>query len=131
MKLNSRRTAMLLSSCVSSLCLVLSIQAGTPVFQYSTGDLVLTFRKTGFDGTGTVAASELEVDVGQASTYYNAAPGTVISISQYSASLLNGSFDSLNDMSWSVGGCVPAVGGYADSSVPVKTLWATSPWSVP
>jgi len=121
---------MLLSSFVSSLCLVLSIQAGTPIFQYSTGDLVLTFRKTGFDLVGTVAASEFEADIGQASTYYNATPGTVINITQYSTSLLNSSFDNLNDMSWSLGGCVPAVGGYADSSIPVKTLWATSPWSL-
>ncbi len=122
---------MMLSFLAGSLCLLQSVQAGTPIFQYSTGDLVLTFRKTGLDLVGTTAASELEVDVGQASSYYGATPGAVIPVTQYTAALLKGSFDNLNDMSWSVGGCVPAVGGYTDSTVPVKTLWATSPWSVP
>ena len=121
--------SVLLSSVASSFFLLQSVQASTPIFVYGDRDLVLCFRKDNADGFGTVAQSVIEVDIGAASTYYGAAIGSVTTVSQYSASLLNNTsiFDSINDMSWSVSGCVPYAGDGGDQSIPAETLWVTSP----
>jgi hypothetical protein len=96
-------------------------------FTDTSRDLILTFRKTGFDG-GTVGSVVFEVDIGQASIYDNVAPGSSIPITAYSAtSQLGTLFDSLDDLSWSVGGCVPNAGDSGDPSIPTQTLWATEP----
>ena len=48
------------------------------------------------------------MEIGQASIYYGATAGSTIPITAYSATAQLGTlFDSLNDLSWSVGGCVP------------------------
>jgi len=107
-----------------SLSLAQSLSAQT-IFTYADRDLLLSFRKTGADG-GTTGPNDFEVDIGQASIYYGATAGTTIRISQYSTAQLAGAFDSINDLSWSVGGCVP-VGDTGSASVPLKTLWVTSP----
>lgn len=121
--------SVLLASAASSLCLLLNLQANTPIFVYGDRDLVLCFRKDNADGFGSTALSVIEVDIGAASNYYGAAIGSVTTVSQYSASLLNNTsiFDSINDMSWSVSGCVPYAGDGGDQSIPVDTLWVTSP----
>ena len=95
-------------------------------FDYTSRDLLLTFRKTGADG-GSTAPNDLEINIGQASLYYGATLGSTITITQFNASDLSAAFDNLNDHSWSVGATVPAAGDSGDSSVPVKTLWATAP----
>jgi hypothetical protein len=91
--------------------------------------LVLCFRKDNADGLGTIAQSVIEVDIGSASTYYGAAIGSVTTVTQYNTSLLNNVsiFDSLNDLSWSVSGCVPYAGDGGDQSIPAETLWVTAP----
>jgi hypothetical protein len=112
-----------------SLCLLQNLQANTPIFVYGDRDLMLCFRKVNADGFGTVAQSVIEVDIGPALTYYGAAIGSVTTITRYSTSLLNNTsiFDSLNDMSWSVSGCVPYAGDGGDQSIPAETLWVTAP----
>jgi hypothetical protein len=116
----------MLASVASSLCLLQNLQANTPVFVYGDRDLVLCFRKINADGFGTVGLNTIEVDIGPAVTYYGAAIGSTTAISQYSTSLL-GTFDSINDMSWSVSGCVPYAGDGGDQTIPAETLWVTTP----
>jgi hypothetical protein len=118
--------SVLLSSLAGSLCLLQGVQAGTPIFTYGDRDLILCFRKDDADGLGTTAQSVVEVDIGPAVAYYGAAIGSKTTVSQYSASLLN-TFDSINDMSWSVSGCVPYPGDTNDQTIPADTLWVTSP----
>jgi hypothetical protein len=126
MKLNFHRMSVFLWSVAGSLGLLQSVQANTPIFVYTNRDVMVTFRKTGADG-GTTAPNDLEVNIGQVSTYYSATPGSRITISQFSTSQIAATFDSLNDLSWSVAAFVPGTGDNGDPTVPVKTLWATAP----
>jgi hypothetical protein len=124
--------AVILLSIAGSCALFQSAQADPSTFTDTSRDLMLVFRKTGFDGTGTVGSYVFEVDIGQASTYYGAALGSTIPITAYSASSqLSTVFDDLNDLSWSVGGCVPAAGDSGDPSKPANTLWVTDPRPAP
>ncbi len=124
MKLKLDATAALLLSLAGSCVLVQSAQAQ---LTNQSRDLMLTFRKTGFDG-GTVGSVVFEADLGQASIYYGATVGSSIPITAYSSTAQLGTlFDSLNDLSWSVGGCVPNAGDSGDPSVPTRTLWVTEP----
>lgn len=96
--------------------------ANTPIFVYGNRDLLLSFRKTG----AGASSSDVEVNIGQASIYYSAVPGSTNIINQYSISQLTNAFDNLDNMSWSVGGCVP-LNDTGNGSVPLKTLWVTAP----
>ncbi len=125
MKLNFLRMTALLS-----FVFLQNIQANTPIFTYTSRDLLLVFRKTGYYG-GSTSPNVLEINLGQVSTYYGATPGSTISITQLPSGKLGTTFDSLNDVSWSVGTCVPAAGDSGDSSYPVKTLWTTDPRTDP
>src|SRR5580692_7653592 len=105
MKLKFHKMAAVLLSLAGSCALVQSVLAQG--FTDTNRDLILTFRKTGFDG-GSVGSVVFEVDIGQASIYYSAAQGSSIPITAYSSTAQLGTlFDSLNDLSWSVSGCVP------------------------
>jgi hypothetical protein len=125
MKLYQQRMAALLLSIASSCSLIQCLQADTPVFSYVNRDLILTFRKTGADG-GTTSPSDLEIDIGQASLYYSAAPGSSTPVSQYSTSQIGAAFDDFDDLSWAVGGCVPPADP-GDANDPNRTLWVTAP----
>lgn len=125
MKYNPNRMAMASLLIAGSLSVAQTLCAQTPAFTYTNRDLMLCFRKTGQDGTGTTSPNDLEINIGQASIYYGATPGAVIPVTAYNAAQI-GIFDSLDDLSWSVGGCVP-VGDTGDASIPLKTLWATAP----
>ena len=117
--------AAILLSLAGSLAVVNSLQANTPVFVYTNRDLILSFSKTGADG-GRTSPNDLEVNIGQASVYYAATPGSTITVSQYNSTQIAAAFDNLNDLSWTVGGCVP-LGDTGDASVPFKTLWVAAP----
>ncbi len=117
----------LLLSAAGVFTLLSSAQAGPSTFTDNDGDLMLVFRKTGFDGSGDVGSYVYEVDIGSASTYTTATPGSSIPVSTYSAANLNTLFDSLNDFSWSVSGCIPNYGGAGVAS----TLWVSDPRPVP
>jgi hypothetical protein len=125
MKLQFHKLAALLLSLAGFAALVQSVQAQG--FTDNSRDLILTFRKTGFDG-GSVGSVVFEVDIGQALIYYNASAGSTIPITAYSSTAQLGTlFDSLNDLSWSVSGCVPNAGDSGDQSIPTRTLWVTDP----
>lgn len=116
----------LLLSVAGSCALFQSVQAQ---FVDNSRDLILTFRKTGEDGSGDVAPIDFEVDIGQASIYYNATPGSIIPITAYSAGQLSTVFDNIDDLTWSVSGCVAPTGDNGDPSKPPRTLWLTDPWN--
>jgi hypothetical protein len=116
--------------CALLLAVAPAVHANTPVFGYTSRDMLLVFRKTGVDG-GSTSANTLEINIGQASQYYSATPGTIIAIGQLSSTKLGTTFGSINDLSWSIGACVPAAGDSGDSSIPVKTLWVTAPRTDP
>lgn len=124
--------AVLLSSAASGVLLMQNVQAGTATFSPTNRDLTLTFRKVGGSpgpaNGGAVGTEEIEVDIGQASTYYNATEGTTIPVANQNATLLNAVFgNDLTYLSWAVGGCVVPFGDNGSASIPVSTLWLTSP----
>jgi len=92
-------------------------------FIYQPRDLILGFRKDG-------GSFELEVNVGQASRYYNASAGSTFTISQFTIAQLSDSFSDFSSLQWSVGGTV-RLGDGGDTSIPVSTLWVTQPRSDP
>jgi hypothetical protein len=115
--------AVVLLSLAGSCALVQSVQAAG--FTDTNDDLILTFRNTDSNDV-------IEVDIGHASIYDSAAPGSSIPITAYSPSAqLETVFDNLNSLAWSVGGCVPNVGDNGVSGLPVATLWETAPRSNP
>ena len=103
--------------------LALSGQTEAQTFTNRNEELILNFRKTGATG-GTVGAYDLEIDVGPATNYYAASPGSSFMITQFTTAQISALFDSLDDMTWSVSGCVP-LGGSADPSLTPNTLWVT------
>ncbi len=101
----------------------LAEMAGAQPFTYKDSDLCLGFRKV----TPYSDNNQVVVNIGQASTYVNAAIGTTLPVSAFSASqLASPTFASLNNLSWSVFGwfTVPSANypGY-----PAYTLWLTVP----
>ncbi len=109
--------------------LALCGQAEAQTFTNRNEELILSFRKTGATG-GTVGAYDFEIDLGPATNYYGAAPGTSITITQFTTSQISALFDSLDDMTWSVSGCVP-LGGSADPTLAPNTLWVTRARATP
>jgi len=95
-----------------------STQAQTG-FQYADRDLVLGFRQPGGS-----SANDLVVDLGQASIYYNLAPGSSLTISNYTVANLNAAFPAgLDGIDWSVGGNVH--NSNSDTNYPLYTMWVT------
>ncbi len=124
MKLNCHRTAVLLLSIAASFSLLESAQADTAVFLYTNRDLILCFRST---NSPTV---DFEINIGQASIYYNAAAGATVPVTQYTVPQIGGIFAGMDLLNWSVAGCVPAT-DTSDPGVPVKSLWVTAPRADP
>src|SRR5262245_9601821 len=120
MKINQRRTAVFLAMVGGIVALASALQAAP--FVYNTRDLMLCFRKAQRNG-GTLGPYQYEINIGQASLYYGATPGSTIPITSLTADQMNSIFDSLNNLSWSVGGAVDQGGG--NTNVPIATLWVT------
>jgi hypothetical protein len=118
MKFKQHVMAAVLLSLAGSSALV---QSGYAQFTDTNRDLILTFREPG-------GLYVVEVDIGQASLYYGATPGSSIPITAYNATTqLIPQFGGVDGLSWSVGGCVPNAGDSGDSSIPTRTLWVTDP----
>jgi hypothetical protein len=94
--------------------------------------LILTFRQVG-QAFSTASTVVFEVDIGQASLYYGAAAGSSFTVSGYdpNGQLLNFFDNSLDNVGWSVSGCVPNAGDNGSPSKPTRTLWLTDPRSNP
>jgi hypothetical protein len=87
-------------------------------FAYNNGDVLLVFRQSG--------QPNLEVDIGPASQFINASPGTIITINQYSLTQLQAAFPNLASLNWAV---ISTVRGASVYSLPVNTLFLTNPRS--
>ena len=94
-----------------SITALASAQAG---FQYNARDLVFGFRDGG--------TSELVVDAGPASTYYNLAVGNELIISNVTTQQLSDAFLDLNNLSFSAGADVRIT---SDPTYPFNTIWVT------
>lgn len=91
------------------------------------GDLILGFRASG----GTGADKNLTVNIGPASNYYGAGPGTfvVTSLSALDLSQTYGAgWASRSDLSWGIAG---TTGAAAVGIAPARTLWASRAESAP
>ena len=112
------------SLCVAAFaCLAFTEITGAQPFLYKDSDLCLGFRKV----TPYTENYEVVVNIGQASIYVNAAVGTTLPITAFSASqLASPTFSTLNNLTWSVFGwfSVPST-NY--SGYPAYTLWLTIP----
>lgn len=91
------------------------------------GDLILGFRASGGQG----ASTNLTVNLGAASSYYGALPGsfvvTSLSVADLSATYGAG-WASRNDLSWGIVGTT----GFAPVGIaPARTLWASRAESTP
>ncbi len=87
-------------------------------FTYKDRDLCLGLRQAG-------SAFEMTIDLGPAATYYNANPGTVISLGQFSSNQLANAFSAFDDLTWSVSGAVYVANDGSDPTIPASTLWVT------
>ena len=119
----------LLLSITGSCALLQSVQAQ---FTDTSRDLILTFRKI---QPGDVGSVDLEIDIGQASIYYNATPGSTIPITAYNTNQLaaalpeqyTGFPGTMNNLGWSVIGDVSPFGDSGNPAIPTRTLWLTAP----
>ena len=105
--------------------MLLGQMAQAAPFTYTNRDLMLCFRQV--VGPDIINSYDFEVDIGQVSVYKNAAPGTTITITQYSPAQLNTVFGGdIDEMSWSVCGYVDPTDTLSPA-LPPDTLWLTSP----
>ena len=111
MKLSLRTAALLLTVAVSRLV------AAPFTFQATNlpPDLLLGFRQNG-------GAQELVVDLGPVSRFYAAAPGSKLTITEFTAAQFTNAFAGLDNIGFAVFGAVRADG---DPVRPLQTVWAT------
>jgi hypothetical protein len=92
------------------------------------GDLILGFKATG----GMGADTNLEVNLGPASDFYGAAPGSATVLTKLSVQDLvetyGGDWATRSDLFWGVAG---TTGVAAVSGVPARTIWASRPEATP
>ncbi|MBE7500443.1 MAG: hypothetical protein HS113_09100 [Verrucomicrobiales bacterium] len=87
-------------------------------FQYTKGDLVLLFRKTG-------SPADFAVNLGKVTNYNNLPPGTVVNLPQLSQTQLALAFPELNGVRWSVAGVNRLPVTFVEH--PAQTLWIARP----
>ena len=91
------------------------------------GDLILGFRASGGQG----ASTNLEVNIGPASNYYGAAPGSFVVTGLSTADLVStygGGWASRSNLSF---GIVGTTGAAAVGAAPPRTIWASRAESTP
>src|SRR5262245_39151214 len=86
-------------------------------FVYVARDLLLGIRQTG-------AVNDFVVNLGSSSNYFNAASGSTLTITNFSAQQLQTAFGTLDSLIWSVSGGV-RIGDGGGPSSPNGTLWLT------
>jgi hypothetical protein len=89
-------------------------------FAYTSQDVMAVFRQTG--------SPDLEVNLGQVSFFYNlatTAPGSTVSINNYTPLQFSTAFSSAVGVNWAVMSAVPLGGGTTEH--PSRTVWLTSP----
>ncbi len=91
-------------------------------FLYTSGELTLTFRKTG-------NADDYVVNIGKATNYNNVPTGTTFTVTNLSATQLPAAFPNYNSLKWSVAAAnrLEAL----DPNYPAQTLWIARPRTTP
>ena len=98
--------------------LALACTANAQTFSYNNGDLLVGFRLT----AGGV--NDLIVKAGTAASFTNLAPGTTLTIANFSGTLLKNAFGTTNNLSFSAFGCFDP--SYPDAAQQ-NTLFMTRP----
>jgi hypothetical protein len=92
------------------------------------GDLILGFRASG----GTGAATNLEVNIGKASLYTSAVPGTIVAVAGLSVLDLTSTYGTgwatRSDLTW---GIIGTTGLSVVDGAPARTIWASRVESTP
>ncbi len=101
-----------------ALCLLWTLSASA--INYSNLNMVAVFTTDG-------GSSDIVVDLGPASQFYSAAPGSTFSITRYSGASLSNAFSSFDSLKWSAFGSIVGTNGTAQK--PKNTIWATRPRS--
>ncbi|MGD1019857.1 MAG: choice-of-anchor D domain-containing protein [Verrucomicrobiia bacterium] len=110
------------------------IHAGAQTVTPQFDELILGFRATGAPGQ----TLNLEVDLGNMSNFYGAAPGSTIPLSALSVQDLSDVYGSSwytrTDLVWGAVSTTGRVGGTPDGHAPVGTFWASAqngqtPWN--
>lgn len=96
---------------------VLAVNTPGATFLYMSRDLCLGLRQEG-------GSSEMVVNLGRASRFYNAAPNSKIVFTEFTLGQLTNTFFSLNRLHWSVFGA-SRLGDGGEATVPANTLWVT------
>jgi hypothetical protein len=78
-------------------------------------DMLIGFRQVG-------GSYEMVVDLGQATNFYNLAPGSITEITNYSQETLDYAFSDIGGISWSA---FSSVVQQVDTNQPLYTIWAT------
>ena len=102
---------------LASTTLVMAGELAAAPFAYTGRDLLLGFRQPD-------SVSEMVVNLGHASNYFKATPGSLITIKQFTPTQLQTAFSTLNGLLWSVSGTT-RLGDGGDPSIPDTTLWMT------
>ena len=89
-------------------------------FTYNSRDLMLGFRQTG-------GSQEFEANLGPLTNYAQLAPGTTLTLTQFTGAQLTAAFSSMNALTWSVSGAVYGNLDPGDATYPKYTIWATRP----
>ena len=113
MKSNLRLTV------ISAACTSLLTQAAPFLYQYTNNppDILLGIRQTG-------GSSELIVNIGPASRFFAATPGSTFKIQEFTPAQLNATVAGLDGVGVAIFGAARSPG---DALRPAQTLWATEP----
>src|SRR5271166_5918374 len=94
-------------------------------------DIILGFAASG----GSGAATNLEVDLGNVSQFYNATPGSTITLTQLSpldlAQIYGATWFSRSDLTFGAFATTGPTLGTADGHAPKDTIWITDPETTP
>ena len=113
---------------LSGLAFALLFTGSAHAVTASVTDLILGFRASGGQGSG----SNLEVNLGSASSYSGLAPNTSFVVSNLSAldlvSTYGANWDARNDLAF---GIVGATGASIVNGIPARTIWASNGQTIP
>ena len=108
----------------TSLLAVISFSSPVYAIPAAAGDLILGFRATDAPGSDT----NLEINLGPASAFYNAAAGTTSLLTRVAVQDLidtyGANWGSRPDLSW---GVVGTTGTTTTTGAPARTIWASAP----
>jgi hypothetical protein len=119
---------MKLSPLLASLLSFASFAGSLHAIPAAVGDLILGFRASAAPGSDT----NLQINLGPASSFFGAAPGTTTILTRLSVQDLvdtyGSNWNTRADLEW---GVVGSMGSEAVGGVPARTIWASKPEATP